>query len=351
VSLRAGRSGRGPITRAFADPGSPGIGTTPAELVHREGSLRLLRYRPEVTRPAGAPPLLLVMPVINRPYVLDLTPAASFVAALRDAGVDTFLLDWGRPGLADRRVGLDDLVARLLPRCEARVLAASDARRLALAGYCLGGTIAVCRAARAATRGERGHAGLATIHAPVSFAEAGLLGAFTREENFPLEALLDAFGNMPGWLLQEGFQGQRPLQRLASWRRLLERDLPPDDLEEFAALERWNTDNVPVTGAFYRRLIQDLYRRDLLAQGELEIEGERTDPRAIACPVLVLAAKDDPICLPHQALKLLDLVASTNKRSFVLPGGHVRSLTGPRARVSVAAKLAAWIDALGEAKR
>src|SRR4051812_46235902 len=91
----------------------PRIGATPAELVHREGSLRLLRYR-ALNPVAGAPPLFLVMPVINRAYVIDLTPATSFVAALQDAGVDTYVVDWGRPSIADRKRGLDDLVAKIL---------------------------------------------------------------------------------------------------------------------------------------------------------------------------------------------------------------------------------------------
>src|SRR5205807_8085619 len=72
----------------------PRIGTTPAELVHEEGPRRVLRYRA-----AGSPPFFLVMPVINRAYVADLTPATSLVAALQAAGIDPFLLDWGRPTL------------------------------------------------------------------------------------------------------------------------------------------------------------------------------------------------------------------------------------------------------------
>lgn len=332
----------------------PRIGTTPAELVFREGSLRLLRYRPTTT-PIDAPPLLLVMPVINRPYVVDLTPATSFVGALQDAGVDLFVLDWGRPRLGDRNVGLADYAAKKLPRVEAKVLAASGAKELVLAGYCLGGTIAVTRAALAGAKGEKRHAGLVTIHAPVSFGDAGPLGTMTKKENFPVEALLAAFGNMPGEMLQQGFYQFKPMQQVAKWKRLFDRLDAHDRLfprtevqeqvEEFIALETWNSDNVPVTGAFYKTLIQDLYQGDKLVKNELEVAGQTVRLAAIECPVLVIVAKDDPICLPHMAAALLEKVSSQVTEATELTGGHVRSLTGPRVRHKVAGRIASWCAA------
>ncbi len=337
----------------------PRIGTTPAELVLERGRVRLLRYRPRV--PAAGPPFLLVMPVINRAYIADLTPATSIMTAFQEAGIDTFLVDWGKPGLADKDVGLDDLVARELPAIERSVLEISGAPELVLGGYCLGGTIAVCRAARGAAatnaRERARHAGLVTWHAPVSFADAGPLGTFTAPANFPVEALVAAFGNMPGWLLQQGFSMGKPLQHVAKYRRLWERLAHEDRyfkkletrdaLEEFIALERWNSDNVPVTGAFYLRLINDLYRGDRLVKGTLAIKGENLSLTAITCPVLVVVAKDDPICLPHQARALVEHVSSAEKSVHEVSGGHVRSLTGPRARMPFARTLATWIAARG----
>jgi polyhydroxyalkanoate synthase len=283
------------------------------------------------------------MPVINRPYVIDLTPPTSFVGALQAAGLDTFVLDWGRPGLGDRKLGLDSYATKLLPRIEKKVLALAGAKELVLAGYCLGGVIAVCRAATAAARGQKHHAGLITIHAPVSFADSGPVGALTRPEYFPVEKFLEAFGNMPGPLLQQGFYYFRPLQNVSKFKRLFEKCGESDAVEEFVALEKWNSDNVPVAGRFYETLIKDLYRADKLAKGELELAGERVRLDAIRCPVLVLVAKDDPICLPHQAEALLERVSSADKQKHELTGGHVRSLTAPKARHKVAREIASWV--------
>lgn len=329
-----------PVTARLEERASdwPRIGAIEGDLVHAEGSLRLIRYRPET--PIAAPPLLLVTPVINRAWIVDLTPETSFIGALTGAGIDTFVLDWGRPTLADRSVGLDDCVARLLPRCETRALRAAGVEKLALAGYCLGGTIAVCRAALAPV-----HAGLVTINAPVSFRDAGLLGQLCAEENFPVDALLDAFGNMPGGLLQQGFYALRPLLASAKLRRIADKAEDAKALEEIAAMELWNQDNTPVTGAFYRRLIKDLYREDQLARGSLDIDGRRVDLSAIACSTLVIAAEDDPICLFDQATALLDHVKGP-KKVLSLRGGHVRSVVGPHARKKLAPEIASWLRSL-----
>lgn len=337
-------AGRMTSAMTSASDAWPRIGATPAELVFEVGALRVLRYRP-TTGPVSGPPFLLVMPVINKSYVVDLTPNTSLVGALQAAGVDTYLVDWGTATLADRNRGLDALVTRILPRIEAAVLAASGSKQLVLAGYCLGGTIAVCRAAHASKKPEHAsrYAGLVTFHTPVSFADAGPLGTLTAPENFPVDAILAAFGNMPGWLLQQGFGGNRPSAIAAKYRRLLDKSDDKDAVEEFIALEKWNSDNVPVTGAFYERLIKDLYRGDKLAKGELTIDGAAISMKAIRCPVLALCAKDDAICLPHQARALVDAVSSDTTSCVELTGGHVRSLTGPKARHAVAKTLAAWI--------
>jgi polyhydroxyalkanoate synthase len=347
------------VAATVAGPAVPGVrwprvGATAAEVVHREGTARLLRYRadPAAARRLGAaPPLLMVLPVINRFYILDLTPATSWVAAMQALGVETFLLDWGRPTLADRGVGLERLTG-ILARCEARVLDATNERSFTLAGYCLGGTIAATRAALAAAAGDDAAcAGLVTLNAPVSFADAGMLGFMTEPANFPLDALLDAFGNMPGGCVQSGFTNQKPMQMLSKWKRVADIAADEDALEEFAALELWNADNVPLPGAFYRTLIEDLYRGDRLAKGTLEVGGRRVDLGAIRVPVLAIATEDDAICLPGQASALLGLVASARKDALSLRGGHVKAVLGKKARERLCAPLAAWIRGLGEAAR
>jgi hypothetical protein len=68
---------------------------TPRDTILRDGTASLYRFRRAGQRVAEAgPPVLLVPSLINRWYVLDLRPGASLAAALVEAGLDVFCLDW-----------------------------------------------------------------------------------------------------------------------------------------------------------------------------------------------------------------------------------------------------------------
>src|SRR6476661_6267183 len=91
------------------------VGLTPKELVWRKNKARLYRYvrsQPATQRT----PIFLVLPLINRAYILDLRPGASFVEFLLGQGFDVFLIDWGTPGDEDQALDVTALVTRYLPR-------------------------------------------------------------------------------------------------------------------------------------------------------------------------------------------------------------------------------------------
>src|SRR5262245_26723309 len=116
---------------------------TPRQILYREGSAKLYRFADQrsTAAPAHAPPILLVPSLINRWYVLDLFPGSSLVEALVGIGLDTFCLDWGVPGDEDRFLDWDAVVSRL-SRAVRMVQRKTGAARIALVGYCMGGTLA-----------------------------------------------------------------------------------------------------------------------------------------------------------------------------------------------------------------
>ena len=97
---------------------------------------------PEATDPEG-PPLLVVPSLINRAYVLDLAEGGSMMRWLATVGVRPLLLDWGWPGEVERSFTLTDYIAGRLERA----LGATP-RRVVLAGYCMGGLLALAAALR-----------------------------------------------------------------------------------------------------------------------------------------------------------------------------------------------------------
>src|SRR6476661_362893 len=103
------------------------VGLTPKELVWRKNKARLYHYvrsEPATQRT----PIFLVLPLINRAYILDLRPGASFVEFLLGDGFDVFLIDWGTPGDEDRALDVSTLVTRYLPRA-AKAIRSDDGSR------------------------------------------------------------------------------------------------------------------------------------------------------------------------------------------------------------------------------
>lgn len=309
-------------------------GATPHEVVWRSGPVAVRRYRP--ARPApGAAPLLLVTPLINRYRVVDLDERGSLVGSLVARGIEVFLVDWGDPRRIDAGLDFEDYVLRFLPR--ARAL--TGAARVDVLGYCLGGTLAVMFAARFPRQVRR----LVTIHAPVDFAPMELFRTWVDPRWFPVERLTRSFGLMPGALVAQGFAWQHPLQSALKLSRAWPRFSDADFAASFCALESWNQDGVDIPGAAYRRLIQDLYRDNRLVAGTFLLGGRPVDPGAISCPVLVASAAQDTTCPPAAAKALLERVGRDDGRALDLPGGHVATVVGPKARAALHHPIADWL--------
>ena len=89
------------------------VGPTPKEVIWRKNKARLYRYE-RTTKATRKTPVLCIMPLINRAYILDLRPGASFVAYLLSQGHDVYLLDWGEWNDEDRSLNLDVLIEQAL---------------------------------------------------------------------------------------------------------------------------------------------------------------------------------------------------------------------------------------------
>src|SRR6204780_3920010 len=81
------------------------LAVTPGSVVLRTPVFELIQYRP-VTATVRQIPLLIVPPVINKYYVLDLAPARSLTEYLVGAGLQGVMISWRNP---DRRPAKWDL--------------------------------------------------------------------------------------------------------------------------------------------------------------------------------------------------------------------------------------------------
>src|SRR5215831_6948547 len=112
-------------------------------VVWRRGATQLLDYGCN-----GIGPAVLVIPsLINRYYVLDLLPERSFLRHLASSGLRTLVIDWGSPDGAERHFDLTDYIVERLEAALAAAAALAGGP-VGIAGYCMGGLLALALALR-----------------------------------------------------------------------------------------------------------------------------------------------------------------------------------------------------------
>jgi polyhydroxyalkanoate synthase len=306
----------------------PPVGSTPADVVHRENKWRLLRYRrPEGAAPPRKTPVVLVPSLINRHYVLDLLPGKSFAEGMAMRGHDVYIIDWGTPGDEDRFLELDDIAGRYLGRALRVAARLSGAARPHVLGYCLGGTLAAVHAAAH----PDSMASLTLLAAPIGFHDGGLLSTWVRSKAFDVDALVAGTGNVPWPMMQAAFHLLKPTMNAAKMVGLLDRVWEDEFVDTFMAIETWGNDNVSFPGACYRRYIEELYRGDALIAGTFRLGGRPALLEAITCPLLVVTFEHDHIVPPAGAAVVLDRVTSVDKHRIHLAGGHVGAVISKKA--------------------
>ncbi len=279
---------------------------------------------------ARRPAVLFVPSLINSPGVLDLDEETSLLGWLAGHGLRPLLLDWGTPGADERGLSIAGHVETLLVPL---IDALADAAPPTLAGYCLGGTMAIAAATLRPVRA------LALLAAPWRFAgfpdesRAGLAALWARGG-----PIADALGLLPMEVLQAGFwqlAGDRTLDKYARFGGLAERD---PALARFVALEDWANAGPPLTAAAARELMEDFVAADVTGAGRWRVGGRLVDPAALGCPILDIVSTSDRI-VP------LASAAGVGRR-LTLAQGHVGMIVGAR-RDALREPLAAWLSRPG----
>ncbi len=313
------------------------VGKTPKDIVYRENKANLYRYQPR-TKSVKPVPVLIVYALINRLYILDLYPGRSFVEYLLDEGLQVYAVDWGTAGDEDRDVTLDDYIEGYLDRMVKKVIELSGSPQISLFGYCIGGTLATIYTALHPERVRN----LVLLTTPINFGEGGYLRCLVDGKYFPVDAIVDTFGNVPPWFIQTGFKVLNPLGDIVKFYNFF-RHLPEEGfVENFLAIEKWADDNVPFPAAAYRKFIKELYQENRLYKGTFEIDDRRVDLKEITANHLSVAARDDIIVPPEAAVCIRDLISSYDNIAIVLPGGHTGVIVGGRALKTTWPRIADW---------
>ena len=297
-----------------ADPPSP------MPIIARAGRASLRDYG------GDGPAILFVPSLINPPDILDIDEERSLLRWLARQGLRPLLLDWGAPA-ADE----DDL--DVAGHVETMLLPLIDAigAPVALAGYCLGGTMAIAAASL------RPVTALALIATPWRF------GAYPDDMQAALgdlwrttEPTTDALGLLPMEILQAAFWRLDPTRTIAKYEAHGVRDPGHPQSRAFVRLEDWANDGPPLTRGAARQLFLDLFRDDRPGRGAWQVAGRIVDPAALAIPILEVASTSDHI-----------VPAATTPgvgERIDLSLGHVGMIVGGRAKQSLWDPLGQWLS-------
>jgi polyhydroxyalkanoate synthase len=295
----------------------------------REGDTRMLDFGGDGT------PLLFVPSLVNRASVLDLTPGQSMMRHFAGAGRRTLLLDWGWPGTLERGFALADYIARL-----ERAIA-SVGTPVILAGYCMGGLLALVASQSMKTQ----VAALALLATPWDF-HAGAVGrAEAVARLLPLlEPAMQLTGTVPIDGLQTLFTLLDPFGVGDKYRRFGKLDQASARAASFVAVEDWLNDGVPLAALVAREVLGGWYGENRPARGAWLVAGAAVRPEDLRLPSFVAIPARDRIVPPESAEPLALAIPDA---TIIRPAaGHVGMVAGTSAARALWQPLLEWVQRL-----
>ncbi len=318
----------------------PDVGLTPRDLIYSRGTLRLYRYRP-VTGEVYRVPLILVMSLISKPYILDLVPGQSFVEYLLRQGFDVYMIDWGVPRPEDHNLRLEDYVLDMMPRCVQEVQSVARERDFSVLGYCMGGLFGLMYGGAFPQAPMRN---LACVATPVDFEGMRLMRRWADPAWFDVDRIVETLGNIPADTVLSSLEMLRPLDRWLSYVRLWDNLWDEGYVDNWRVRYRWLNDQIPFPGECYRQTVKELLWANKLIKQELTLGGRRIDLRSVTCSVFHVMAEHDHIA-PYEAAKpLTSIVGSVDKQDLVLRGGHVSLISGANAILRLWPTMNDWLS-------
>ncbi len=315
-------------------------GATSSEIVYEEDRLNLLHYLSDKP-PRFRTPVVFVFALVNRPYILDILPNKSVVGQFIRAGFDTYLIDWGTPGHADRHQTLETYINGYIHNVVDYVSERTGSSKVNILGYCMGGTMSAMFTALHPERVMN----LILLAAGIDFStREGLLNLWTDSEYFDVDTFVDAYGNCPAEFLQGAFMLLKPVGNLIQKPlALMERADDERFVDEYFTMETWLNDNIAVPGEIFREFVKYLYQQNLLVKNQMPVGRHIVNLRQITCPILNLMATKDDLVPCEQSEPFNDLVGSQDRKTMKLPAGHIGLAMGTKAQKELWPDVTKWL--------
>lgn len=301
------------------------VAATPGSVIHQSRVLELIQYTPRTERVRTAP-ILMVPPVINKFYAVDMAPGRSLVEHFLDQGQQVFAISWRNPRIRHRTWGFDTYGQAIVDAIGA-VERITGSDRTHLFATCSGGMLAAMVAAHLADVGEGDRvASLALAVTVLDQSRAGLAAAaldeFTAREAVRVSA---ARGFLDGRSLAEVFAWLRPNDLV--WRYWVNNYIQGRTPTPFDVLF-WNADTTRMTAALHRDMVEVGLTNALATPGAATMLGTAVDLSKVTADAYVVAGVADHISPWQACYRSARLLGGAT--TFVLStSGHLAALVNP----------------------
>jgi len=319
-----------PRVPAMVEPDAFAVGetvaTTKGAVVLQTSVFELIQYAPQTAK-VRTVPLLIVPPVINKFYILDIAPGRSMIEYFVAQGQQVFIVSWRNPQARHRDWGFDTYGAAIVEAMGAvQKIAGTDS--VHLLGTCSGGILAAMIAAHLAEIGEADRiAGLNLAVTVLDQTRAGVAPAMMSDRAAQAAIRISARkGYLDGRDMAEMFAWLRPTDLV--WRYVVNNYVQGRPPAPFDVLF-WNADTTRMAAALHRDMVLMGLNNALLTPGALSMLGSAVDLSKVTMDAYVVGGLSDHICPWQATYRSARLLGSKDNRYVLSTSGHIQALVNP----------------------
>lgn len=319
-----------PRVPAMVEPDAYTVGETVAitkgAVVLKTRMFELIHYAPQ-TPTVRQIPLLMVPPVINKYYIMDIAPGRSMIEYFVAQGQQVFAISWRNPQARHRDWGLDAYGGSIVEALDAvREIAGTDSAHLL--ATCSGGILAAMVAAHLAEIGEADKiAGLTLAVTVLDQNRAGFASAAMSERSAHAAIRSSArAGYLDGRAMAEMFAWLRPTDLV--WRYWVNNYVQGREPAPFDVLF-WNADTTRMTAALHREMVLMGLHNSLTTPGAVSMLGTPVDLGTVTNDAYVIGGVADHICPWQATYRSAQLLGSKDNTYVLSTSGHIAALVNP----------------------
>lgn len=323
VGERLGASLRNAWAVSWLGPGLEPDRSLPSTLLYDEPHARVARLAPDENQSGN--PVLLVTPLAVPVSCWDLRPGQSLAARLSGAesaaagtGRPTYAIDYGTMTFADRAMGFEDWVGRILPTAVRRISEAHGGEPVHLVGWSHGGTMSLLLGAHDPDLPIASIVALGTptdyrlnpMYAPL-FTIAGIFGAGI------VVAPTALMGGLPAPLTRRAYRWMAPVREVTKPWSLLSNLHRPEVLARIASVDAFISSMPGYPGRFINQALTRIVVGRELVVGRVHLGPDFVvEMDRLRAPLLLIGSTDD----------VLASAASVEAGVVAYPGSEVSFL-------------------------